>query len=111
MNDENKSQEEVVQDFIQGKTNAQVIEAIHALADKEKDEASRGFVRMCNTLGVQSGDNACYHTANPEWDAFIDLQGKWIAYIASREIRDYLPESQSDLADAIYDAFPDPPRV
>ena len=116
MVERNDTQELKVTEFCAGKSPDQIVEAIRELGENKKEELSKGFVDMVDTLGVESGDNACYHTANPNWDRFIDLQGKWISHLASREIVDFI-EAYKGIGDekridaiqkAIWREFPTP---
>ena len=92
MIERNDTQELKVTEFCAGKSPDQIVEAIRELGENKKEELSKGFFDMVDTLGVESGDNGCYHTANPNWDHFIDLQGKWISHLASREIVDFIED-------------------
>ena len=94
MVERNDTQELKVTEFCAGKTPEQIVEAIRELGETKKEDMSQGFIDMAKALGVESGDNACYHTANPDWEDFIDLQGQWISFVASREIVDFI-ESHS----------------
>ena len=113
------TQELKVTEFCAGKTPEQIVEAIRELGETKKEDMSQGFIDMAKTLGVESGDNACYHTANPDWEDFIDLQGQWISFLASREIVDFI-ESYEGIGDekrieaiqeAIWEAFPSTPKA
>lgn len=120
MNDTHKDTQELkVTEFCAGKTPEQIVEAIRELGETKKEDMSQGFIDMAKTLGVESGDNACYHTANPDWEYFIDLQGRWISFLASREIVDFI-ESYKGIGDekrieaiqkAIWEAFPSTPKA
>lgn len=116
MVERNDTQELKVTEFCAGKSPNQIVEAIRELGENKKEELSKGFFDMVDTLGVESGDNGCYHTANPNWDHFIDLQGKWISHLASREVVDFI-ESYKGIGDekridaiqkAIWREFPTP---
>jgi len=116
MVERNDKQELKVSEFCAGKTPEQIVEAIRELGENKKEELSKGFFDMVETLGVESGDNGCYHTANPNWDYFIDLQGKWISHLASREVVDFIEnykgigdEKRIDaIQEAIWREFPTP---
>ena len=125
MNKENKftsrndMQELKVTEFCAGKTPEQIVDAIRELGETKKEVMSEGFIDIAKTLGVESGDNACYHTANPDWQNFIDLQGQWISFLASREIVDFI-EDYKGIGDekridaikkAIWEAFPSTPKA
>ena len=118
MIERNDTQELKVSEFCAGKTPNQIVESIIELGEKNKDIASDGFCNMIATLGVESGDNFSYHTADPSWDHFIDLQGQWISHLASREIVDFI-EDYKGIGDekridaiqkAIWREFPTPPQ-
>ena len=92
MVERNDTQELKVTEFCAGKSPEQIVEAIRELGETKKEDMSEGFIDMAKTLGVESGDNVAYHTADPNWDYFIDLQGKWISHLASREIVDFIED-------------------
>ena len=102
-----------VAEFCAGKTPDQIIEAIRELGNYQW----HGSIRIIqDKLGVQSGDNACYHLNGEKLDQFEKLQFDWMTYYASREIVDFIDdykgigdEKRIDaIQKAIWREFPSP---
>lgn len=103
-------QEKKVTEFVKGKTIPEVIQSIKDLANTEHHQH---FGTIQDTLGVESGDNACYHCNGAEWDKYEELQTAWMCYYASREIADFIEtykeiENHEEIQQAVWEAFPCP---
>jgi len=89
MVERNDTQELKVSEFCAGKTPEQIVEAIIELGNHQFHESIRIIM---DKLGVQSGDNACYHLNGEKFNQFEKLQFDWMTYYASREIVDFIED-------------------
>ena len=116
MVERNDTQELKVTEFCAGKTPEQIVEAIRELGVHQW----HGSIRIIqDKLGVQSGDNACYHLNGESFGQYKKLHFAWMTYYASREIVDFI-ESYKGIGDekrieaiqkAIWEAFPSTPKA
>jgi len=113
MVERNDTQELKVAEFCAGKTPDQIVEAICELGNYQWHASIR---IIQDKLGVQSGDNACYHLNGEKLDQFEKLQFDWMTFYASREIVDFI-EDYKGIGDekridaiqkAIWREFPSP---
>lgn len=103
-------QEKKVTEFVKGKTIPEVIQSIKDLAETEHHQH---FRTIQDTLGVESGDNACYHCNGVDWQKYKELHTAWMTHYASREIADFMEdykeiENREELQQAVWRAFPCP---
>ena len=103
-------QEEKVTAFVKGKTIDEIKEAIRNLAEEAWHSP---FAHIQDTLGVESGDNACYHLSGCGADEAKRIHLAWLEYYASREIVDFIEdykeiENALEIREAIGGAFPRP---
>ena len=103
-------QEEAVTAFVKGKTIDEIKEAIRNLAEEAWHSP---FAHIQDALGVESGDNACYHLSGYGADEAKRIHLAWLEYYASREIVDFIEEYKEienalEIREAIGGAFPRP---
>jgi len=103
-------QEKEVTAFVKGKTIEEIKEAIRKLAEEAWHSP---FAHIQDALGVESGDNACYHLSGYGADEAKRIHLAWLEYYASREIVDFIEEYKEienalEIREAIGGAFPRP---